>query len=101
MKIDINQDHKDFIQEVLSKYNLIQYAYVFGSRVNFSARKYSDVDLLIKAPEEIDCTVLLGIKEIFEESDLPLIIDLVDWHSLTEEFQNEFMRKAVKLSEIN
>ena len=52
----------------------------FGSRATWTAWEYSDLDLAVVSPE----LARLGhpaanLREAFEESDLPIRVDVVDW----------------------
>jgi len=68
----------------------------FGSRVDGSAQKYSDLDLAIEGNHPLDPHTLHNLKDAFSESDLPIMVDLLDWHSLSENFK----RKVMQLHEI-
>lgn len=62
--------------------------YAFGSRVNNTAQKYSDLDLALDVGEPIGLLILSNLEESFSESDIPYKVDLVDFQRVTEEFQN-------------
>jgi predicted nucleotidyltransferase len=59
----------------------------FGSRCNGKAQKSSNLDLAIVENEKIDSKLLIDIKDAFEESDLPYQIDVLDWHSVSNNFR--------------
>ena len=67
--------------------------YAFGSRATRRARKFSDLDLdldLALAPEQaLDWRVLARLREAFEESDLPITVDVVDWTQAGPEFKKQ------------
>ncbi len=60
------------------------HAFLFGSRVDGSAKKTSDLDILVKGGSEIDLRTMALLRDAFEESDLPFNVDLLDFHALTE-----------------
>ncbi|MDX1921054.1 MAG: nucleotidyltransferase domain-containing protein [Candidatus Caenarcaniphilales bacterium] len=97
MEIDLQPAHRQYVEKILSEAGLLEYTFVFGSRAQGKAKKYSDLDLLIKSPEKIEYKALLNLKEEFEESNLPFKVDIVDWHGLTSAFKEEFMKTAIKL----
>ncbi|MBI3892569.1 MAG: nucleotidyltransferase domain-containing protein [Candidatus Wallbacteria bacterium] len=70
---------------------------VFGSRVLGSARSYSDLDLAVVAPERIPWRLIEQLREDFQESDLPVRVDIVDWHTLTEGLRAVIERRHVVL----
>jgi len=59
----------------------------YGSRVNGSALKYSDLDLALVGDNSIDWRRIAALQNAFSESDLPIMIDVVDWRSLKPEFR--------------
>jgi len=63
----------------------------FGSRVQHRASRYSDLDLVIVGERPLQWRTLFGLKEALSESMLPIIVEVVDWHALSEEF-----RKAIQ-----
>ncbi len=62
-------------------------AFVFGSRVNGTARKYSDVDVCLKRDQDIPSEVILDLKEAFSLSDLPFRVDIVIYRNCTDAFK--------------
>ncbi|MBN1587381.1 MAG: nucleotidyltransferase domain-containing protein [Candidatus Omnitrophica bacterium] len=60
---------------------------IYGSRVNGSARSYSDVDLAVKGDGPLNAGVLEKLKDSFAASDLPMRVDVLDWHDTSEAFQ--------------
>ena len=61
--------------------------FAFGSRVKGTARKYSDFDLALDAGHSLDLSVLIKIKNTLSETDLPIVIDIVDYYSLSPDFK--------------
>ena len=59
----------------------------FGSRVNQTAKKWSDLDLAIVGTAKLKQHALYDLKEAFEESDLPVCVDVLDWYAISQEFQ--------------
>jgi len=89
-----NQDKK-ILELILSKYPYKFYAY--GSRVKGTARKYSDLDLCYKG--DIPSYLLIEIKKDFEESNLPFIVELVNWKNMRPTFQKMIKKDLVLISQ--
>jgi uncharacterized protein len=53
-----------------------------------AARKYSDLDLAIVMPRPISLGNLSQLKASFEDSDIPICIDLVDWQQADSSFKS-------------
>ena len=47
----------------------------------------------MKADSALDWKLLAEIKEIFQESELPFRVDVLDWNDIAESF-----RKAIEIS---
>lgn len=63
--------------------------WAFGSRVHGRRlRKFSDLDLAVISEEPLDAGTLSDLKEALSESDLPMMVDIVDWATTDEAFRN-------------
>ncbi len=60
----------------------------FGSRVTWTAKDYSDLDLAIVGQKKLADKILYALKEDFEESDLPFRVDVLDYNSISDEFKD-------------
>lgn len=60
---------------------------VFGSRVNGTAKPFSDLDLALVDKAAIPIETLQALQFDLSNSDLPIMVDVVDWHTLSEAFQ--------------
>jgi uncharacterized protein len=88
MNLQLEERHWAILQDILQKYPYNFYAY--GSRVKGKAKKFSDLDLCYQ--EDIPLNTLTHLEADFEESDLPIIIELVDWKRMSPDFQ-ELIKK--------
>ncbi len=71
--------------------------WVFGSRATGKSKKYSDLDLCIKANHSLGLDVMSALAEDFSESDLPWKVDIVDWWCVSDEFRAIIDRDRIKL----
>ncbi len=69
--------------------------YAFGSRALGLARRRSDLDMAVggTTPLSLRQRALLNLD--FEESDLPIKVDIVDLNSITPEFRRRIERDFV------
>ena len=51
---------------------------VFGSRATGRARPFSDLDLLVTQPQRLSWTQRAELRELFEASELPFRVDVVE-----------------------
>jgi predicted nucleotidyltransferase len=59
----------------------------FGSRVTGKAKPYSDLDIALFGPARLPISRLAALREAFEESELSIRVDLLDWHAISEAFR--------------
>ena len=65
----------------------------FGSRVAGRAKPWSDLDLAIVGTDAIGWENIAVISEAFQESDLPIRVDVLDWHSVAPGFRAVIARR--------
>lgn len=84
--IDLDTKYITYINTVISKYLNEYKLFLFGSRAKGTAKKYSDIDLAIKA-DGFTTSIKNRIEFEFENSTLPYEVDIVDLNNITEEFK--------------
>jgi len=89
--LQLETKHQKIIRNILSKYPYHFYAY--GSRVKGTARKFSDLDLCYQ--ENIPDSLVFEIKDEFTESNLPFIVELVNWKRMRPTFQKMIKKDLV------
>ena len=72
--------------------------YVFGSRVKNTHKKFSDIDLCIVSDHPLADLVMAEIKERFQESSIPFKVDVVDYHSVSDDFKRLISSHWVAIS---
>ena len=70
-------------------------ARAFRSRAAGTPRKYSDLDLAIIQPEPLTLRVISRLKLAFEDSNLPICADEVDWNQADSEFKATVTRQGM------
>ncbi len=91
--IDAAPEYLQTIARILAKHVPGCEIRVFGSRVNGTAKKYSDLDLAVVGKTRMAPDVPWRLKEAFEMCDLPFRVDVVDWEALSDDFRNVIARK--------
>ena len=88
MELGITEKEHNIILNILKEY-FDKYAfYYYGSRIKGTFNKTSDLDILIKGNQEMPLRDLVEIKEKFDESKLPYIVNFADYNSIDEKFYN-------------
>lgn len=85
--IDARCDHLEIVRALLHRHVPGRQVWAFGSRVTWTAKAYSDLDLVILGDEPLEPGVLAALKEDFSMSDLPWKVDVVDWAGTSEAFR--------------
>lgn len=70
---------------------------VFGSRISGTSRPYSDLDLALVGPEPLPLATLEALRDAFSQSDLPILVDVQDWHRIAPGFQAVILRRYERL----
>ena len=90
--IDLSPTHLATVKAILAEHVPECEVRAFGSRVTWTARDYSDLDLAVVGEGPVDWRVLGRLKEAFEESDLPMRVDVLDWHAASDNFKKVIER---------
>ncbi|NOT58416.1 MAG: hypothetical protein HOP18_27795, partial [Deltaproteobacteria bacterium] len=91
--IDVNPNHLETVTRILAGQVPECEVRAFGSRVTWTAKDYSDLDLAVVGDRALDSDALRRLKEAFEESDLPFRVDVLDWHAISPAFQKVIEKK--------
>ena len=87
MPIDLEARLLRQVQDVLRKHVPECEVWVFGSRASNKAKRFSDLDLAVVSPTALTVRRLALLASAFEESDLPIKVDLVDLQSSSPAFR--------------
>ena len=74
----------------------------FGSRVNGEAHDRSDLDLVIKSKDKkpIDRDEFINFKKNLRESNIPIVIQLIDWYRVPISFHKNILKEYEEVLEI-
>ena len=75
------------VQAILRQHVSEHEVRAFGSRVRWTARETSDLDLAIMTDTPLAPERMADLREAFSESDLPFKVDLMDWAVTGEAFR--------------
>jgi predicted nucleotidyltransferase len=69
----------------------------YGSRVNGASHDGSDLDLVVRNPlnPQLPVSNLGEVRDAFSESNLPILVDILDWARIPESFREEIERSGV------
>ena len=97
--VDIRPDHLEIVQDILLEHLPAGVkVWVFGSRVNWTTKDSSDLDLALESMSHLGHKVLGTLKYAFEDSSLPYTVDLVDFNRIGDSFKQIVESQRVSLS---
>jgi predicted nucleotidyltransferase len=87
-EVKLAPDDLDIVREIVGRLLPPGFrTYVFGSRATgIRLRPQSDIDLAIEGPEPLTFEVESSLKWAFDESMLPMKVDIVDCARISGEF---------------
>ena len=94
--IDLSNKQLDLVKQIIKEYIPNKPVWAYGSRVTWKADEKSDLDLVA-----FDCnsTEIYNLKEVFGESSLPMLVDVMNWENIPENFKKNIKKKYVVLQE--
>lgn len=90
-KLDLRPEWLEEVQRLIAVHLPEAEVVAYGSRVNGNSHDGSDLDLIARNPND-PTKPLAGVpalREAFSESNLPILIDLLDWARIPESFRRE------------
>ena len=98
-KLNLTSNDLAQVQAILKQHVPQTVVWAYGSRVNGNSHEASDLDLVIRNP---DCLQkpqdnLATLKQAFINSDLPFLVDIMDWAYLPECYRTEIEKKQLVL----
>lgn len=95
-KIDISPEQLAIVQGILRAHlPKGTLAWAFGSRVTWTAKPFSDLDIALEGAAPLAPDVLIDLEEAFEASDLPWKVDMIDLNAVSPEFRAIVERQRV------
>lgn len=73
-------------------------AFVFGSWAIGNARTLSDIDIGIQSRRSIPDDTFSDLEEAFEESDLPYVVEVVNFNTVSDKFKAIACQKIIYLN---
>ena len=85
--IDLETRHLATVQTLLARHVPECEVRAFGSRVKGTAKPYSDLDLAVVGSVPLPADRLAALREALTDSELPIRVDVLDWHGIAENFR--------------
>ncbi len=95
--IDLCPDYWEIVQEALYLHVPDYHVVAFGSRVTWTAKDYSDLDLAILCDDPLPLSTLSALREDLDESILPFRVDIIDFARVEDGFRSIIREHGVVL----
>lgn len=92
----LNIEQEKIVKNILKEFKDYNF-FCYGSRVKGHFVKSSDLDILIKGTNPAPVELIGEIKEIFYDSKLPFIVNIVDFYDLDKDFYERIKSDLVKI----
>ena len=93
----LSKPQKEFLVSIILKHVPDAQLKLFGSRANNTAKEFSDVDIAIITQDKLDLAKLTILKDEVAQSDFPYMVDLIDWHRVSDEFREHILKMSIEL----
>ena len=97
LNLDLKPAWLDIIRHILKIHLPEAEVIAYGSRVTGTAHDGSDLALVVRYRINPQSSVnkLNEVRDAFSESNLPILIDILDWSQIPESFREEIERTGV------
>jgi predicted nucleotidyltransferase len=96
-RLQLSAAHLAVLQSLLAEYVPIAEVWAYGSRVTGGAHEGSDLDLVLRHPQDLKQEVpdWFELKEALQDSRLPMLVELHLWPRVPVSFHAEIERAYV------
>ncbi len=97
--LNLDQRYLNMILDILATYAPYDTVWAYGSRTKNKAHSGSDLDLVLISTDKDASKKIVHLREAFSESNLPILIDILDWNMIPETFKEEIKKQHEILQE--
>lgn len=94
--LDVKKKHLEELERIFGEYCPNAEIWAFGSRIKNESHSGSDLDLVVKSFHEAHKTVS-ELRELLNDSDIPFLIDIMDFEKISKSFQCEILKDYVRI----
>lgn len=93
--IDISGEQWEIVRRILQTHVPDYEVWAFGSRTQGTAKKFSDLDIVVVTDIRLPIQVSAELDDSFIESDLPWKVDILDWSTIDDSFRRIILKNHV------
>jgi uncharacterized protein len=93
-KLDLRPEWLETVRRLIALHIPEAEVFAYGSRTNGTSHDGSDLDLIARNPGDPTAPLsgLTALRQAFSDSNLPILIDILDWARIPESFRQEIVR---------
>ena len=95
LHLDFPAKYMDELNQIIRKYLPDAEIWAFGSRVTRQNHEASDLDLVVHNQQPSEA--LASFKEAVLNSNIPVLIDILDWENIPDAFKKEIQTQYIIL----
>ena len=99
-RIDLSAEQWHIVRDILRQQVPDCEVWAFGSRVAKAAKRFSDLDIVVKGAVSPGLSRLAALREALSDSALPFKVDIVDWTLTEASFREMIDQHKVLLQDI-
>lgn len=96
LNINLKPKHEQMLKDIFNNYCPHAEIWAYGSRVSGDSHDGSDLDLAVIDFHDAEKR-LSELRQILNDSNIPFLIDIFEFHKLPPSFQNEIRKKYIVL----
>lgn len=95
MMLNLKPEYLITIRKILAEHVPTMIVWAYGSRISGSSHGGSDLDLVVINPQASTKPQnnIAELRDAFSESELPILVDVMDWAQIPESFRQEIKRR--------
>jgi len=97
LQLNLSPDYLTQVKKILNQNAPGFEVWAYGSRVNGRGHDASDLDLVLRNPADLQQPIehLSQLKQSFIDSNLPFLVDVMDWACLPVSYREEIKKRHI------
>lgn len=97
--LDLRPEWLEALRQILAIHLPDAEVWAYGSRVQGTSHDGSDLDLVVRNPSDLTKPQhdLFLLKDALSESNIPILVDVLDWALIPDVFRQEILRGGTVL----
>lgn len=95
-RLFIKPQYLQILLDVFKNYCPDAEIWAYGSRINGDAHEASDLDLVVKSFNDVNKS-LSELRELINDSDIPIIVDILEFDKIPFSFQKEIEKDYISI----